>query len=127
MKSANERIQQSLDRALEIATGLDFLNPAAYSQDPETPEDPALGAEMVAQPARHKGLGIRRIDGFVGSAAYIGGMELVSRRLIDKRGKDGSVQAGLYPLLEPLFGAGSQDHGNENQRFAKLTDGSSTI
>jgi hypothetical protein len=77
---------------------------------------------MVAQPARHKGLGLRRIGGFVGSAAYVGGMKLASRRLIDKRGEDVSVQAGLYPLLEPFFGAGSQDHGNEDQRFAKFTE-----
>jgi hypothetical protein len=37
MESANERIQQPLDRALELATCLDFLNPAAYSQDPVAP------------------------------------------------------------------------------------------
>jgi len=63
-----------------------LLNSAAYSQNPVTLQDPTLGAEMVAQPARHKGLRLRRIDGFVGSAAYIGGMELSSRCLIDKRG-----------------------------------------
>jgi hypothetical protein len=47
MESANERIQKSLDRALELATGLDLLNPAAYSQDPVTLQDPTLGVEMV--------------------------------------------------------------------------------
>jgi hypothetical protein len=87
VESANKRIQKSLDWALELVTGLDLLNPAAYSQDPVNLQDPALGAERVAQPARHKGLGLRRIDDFVGSAAYVGGIELVSRRLIDKRGK----------------------------------------
>jgi hypothetical protein len=91
MESANEKIQQSLERALELATGLDLLNPAAYSQDPVTLQDPTLGAGMVAQPARHKSLGLRRLGGFAGSAAYFGGMDLVSRRLIDKRGEGGSV------------------------------------
>jgi 3-dehydroquinate dehydratase len=59
MESANEKIQQFLDRALELATGLDLLNPAAYSKDSVALQDPTLGAEMIAQPARHEGLGLR--------------------------------------------------------------------
>ena len=72
---------------------------------------------MAAQPARHKGLGLRRVDDFAGLASFVGAVELAPRRLIDWRAEDGSQHAGLYPLLEPLLGAGSQDYGYEDRRF----------
>jgi hypothetical protein len=127
MGRANASVQQSLDEALNLVTGLELLSPTAYSLDPATLPDPTLGEEMVRQPARLKGCGLRRIDEFVGDAAYVGGLELVSRRFIDSRGEDGVLRPGLYPLLEPLFGAGSQDHGQEDRRFATFINGTSAL
>ena len=82
---------------------------------------------MAAQPARHKGLGIRKVDGFVGHAAFVGGIDIIVRRLIDHIAEDGSKVPGLYPLLEDVFGEGSQDYGNAENRFVKFIDGSSTL
>ena len=49
MKVANTSIQQ----ALELFTA------AAYSPGPEDLQDPTTGPEMVSQPARLKGFGLR--------------------------------------------------------------------
>ena len=59
MKAANASIQQALDMAFHLIKGIELLTAAAYSLDPGTFQGPALGPEMVAQPARLKGFGLR--------------------------------------------------------------------
>ena len=58
---------------------------------------------MVAQPARHEGLGIRKVDGFVGHAAFLGEIDIIVRRLIDHIAEDGSKVPGLDTLLEDVL------------------------
>ena len=65
--------------------------------------------DLIALPARYKGLGLRRIDDFVGAEAYIGGWNMVSRNLIDRTHEEGIRHGGLYPLLEDALGANSQN------------------
>ena len=127
MEEINTKVQQALDSALDQVTGLKLLKSEAYAINPDTLKDPTIGPEMVAQPARSKGLGIRKVDDFVGHAAFVGGIEIVVRRLIDHIAEDGSKVPGLYPLLEDMFGEGSQDYGNAENRFVKFIDGSSTL
>ena len=127
MEEINTKVQQALDSALDQVTGLNLLKSEAYAINPETLKDPTIGPEMVAQPARHKGLGIRKVDDFVGHAAFVGGIDIIVRRLIDHIAEDGSKVPGLYPLLEDVFGEGSQDYGNAENRFVKFIDGSSTL
>jgi hypothetical protein len=59
MKAAYTSIQQALKKALNLITGMELLTAAAYSPDPGTLQDPILGPEMVAQPARLKVFGLR--------------------------------------------------------------------
>ena len=72
MEEINTKVQQALDSALDQVTGLKLLKSEAYDINPETLKDPTIGPEMVAQPARHKGLGIRKVDDFVGHVAFWG-------------------------------------------------------
>ena len=127
IEEINTKVQQALDSALDQVTGLKLFKSETYAINPESLKDPTLGPEMVAQPARHKGLGIRKVDGFVGHAAFVRGIDIIVRRLIDHIAEDGSKVPGLYPLLEDVFGEGSQDYGNAENRFVKFIDGSSTL
>ena len=127
MAETNATVQKAIDSAIQRVAGIPILTSSAYSLDPDNLLDPSICPEMISQPARLKGLGLRRLDVFVSEAAYVGGWELVTRRLINWKVEDGSTHQGLYPLLEPLLGAGSQDFDSKDQRFAKFTDGSSTL
>lgn len=64
---------------------------------------------------------------FVGAAASIGGWEMVTRNLIDRTDKEGNRHEDLYPLLESVLGANSQDPENADTRFSAFTDGRSEI
>ena len=84
--------------------------------------------DLIALPVRHcehKGLGLRRLDDFVGAAASIGGWDTVSRNLIDRTDDEGTRHGGLYPLLESALGANSQDPENAETRFSAFADGRS--
>ena len=80
-------------------------------------------SDLIALPARYKGLGLRRMDEFVGAAASIGGWDMVSRNLIGRTDEEGNRHEGLYPLLESAFGQISQDPENADTRFFALADG----
>ena len=71
--------------------------------------------------------GLRRMGDFVGAAASIGAWNMVSRNLIDRTDEEGNRYGGLYPLLEPVVGANSQDPENADTRFSAFTDGRSQI
>lgn len=47
--------------------------------------------------------------------------------MIDSTDATGRTRAGLYPLLEPLFGRGSQDDDKKEQRFQQFTNGTSAL
>ena len=84
-------------------------------------------SDLIALPARYKGLGLRRMDDFVGAAAPIGGWDMVSRNFIDRTDEEGNRLQGLYPLLESVFGPNSQDPENADTRFLDFTNGHSQI
>ena len=68
--------------------------------------------DLIALSVRHKGLGLRRLEDFVGATASIGGWDMVSRNLIGRTDDEGNRHEGLYPLFESVFGAKSQDPKN---------------
>ena len=84
-------------------------------------------SDLIALPARYRGLGLRRMGDFVGAAAAIGGWDMVSRNLIGRTDEEGIRHGALYPLLESAFGANSQDPENPDTRFSAFTDGRSQI
>ena len=51
----------------------------------------------MSLPANMKGLGNRRLDDFVGYAAYAGGWNLVVEQLIGTTNPNGTVNQGLFP------------------------------
>ena len=58
--------------------GFDPRSPDAYSKDPATNPDPRTMPDLIALPARHKGLGLRRMDDAAGAAAFFGGWDLAT-------------------------------------------------
>ena len=56
--------------------------------------DPSIMPDLIALPVRRKGLGMRRVDDFVGVAASIGGWDMVSRNPIDRTDEEGNRYEG---------------------------------
>ena len=52
---------------------------------------------------------------------------MVSRYLLDRTDEEGNKYGGLYPLLESVLGANSQDPENAETRFSAFTDGRSQM
>ena len=69
----NQVAQRALDKAVKQIFGFDPRSPGTYSRDPANPTDPSIMPDLIALPERRKGLGLRRMDDFVGSAESIGG------------------------------------------------------
>ena len=67
---------------------------------------------LIALPVRHKGLGLRRLDDFVGAAESIGFLDMMIRIPIGRTDDEGTRHGGLYPLLESVLGANSRDSEN---------------
>ena len=84
--------------------------------------------DLIALPARYKDLRLRQMDDFVGAArASIGGWDMVPRNLIGRTDEEENRHEGLYPLLESVLGANSQNPENAETRFSAFTDGRSQI
>ena len=78
---------------------------------------------LIALPARYRGLGLRRMDDFVGAAAAIGGWDMVSRNLIGRTDVEEIRREALYPLLLSVFGENSQDPENLDTRSFQASRG----
>ena len=125
-------IQKTLDKTLIQIIGIDLQDQTSFLKDQVISQTnrlkfPTLVSETIALPTKNKGLGIRKLDNFVGLAAWVGAMNLVARSFIDVTTQTGAVIPGLYPLLEPVFGAHSQDDINADSRFEVFVDGRSNI
>ena len=117
----------ALDKSAMQIFGFDPRSQDAHSKDPASLPDPSIMPDLVALPARYKGLGLRRMGDFVGAAAAIGGWDMVPRDLIGRTDEEGIRHEGLYPLLGSVFGANSQNPENADTRFSAFTDGRSQI
>jgi hypothetical protein len=128
MQHANDTVQLALETAVTTILGFDINDPTSYSTTPATLADPSITADNAALPAKSKGMGLRKMNMFRSEVAFVGGLDQVAKQFIDIRDDQGNiVRRGLYPLLEPMFGAGSQDAVNKDTRWEKFIDGSSTM
>ena len=59
LHDTNQIVQSTLDKAVNRIFGFDPRSPDAYSKDPATLPDPSIMPDLLALPARHKGLGLR--------------------------------------------------------------------
>ena len=107
LQDTNQVVQMALDKAATQISGFDPRSPDAYLKDPATFSDPRIMPGLIALPVRHKGLGLRRLDDFVGAAASIGDLYLVSRNRIGFTDDEESIYGSLYPLLGSALGANS--------------------
>jgi len=124
---AAEKVQSELDNSICDIFGFDPAMASSFAFQAQDVADSSLVYESLQLPVKYKGLGLRKISTFLPHCAYVSNWSTISSRMIDKIDKDGNIISGLYPLIEPLLGAHSQDSGNENNRFSQFIDGSSKL
>ena len=66
LQITSQVVQRTLDTDVMKIFGFDPRSPGAYSKDLATLPDPSIIPETIAPPVKHKGLGLRRLDDFVG-------------------------------------------------------------
>ena len=90
LHDTNQNVQSTLEIAARKIFGFDPRSPEAHSKDPATLPDQSVMSDLIALPTRYKGLGLRRIDDFVGAAASIGCWGMVSRNHIGRTDEEGN-------------------------------------
>lgn len=118
-----------MNEALTDVLGVDLEKKESYLENIEEnlPEE-SIVVQTIALSAKDKGLGLRRMDGHLREAAYLGAVNQVVRRLIDSKTATGVTLPGLLPHLEELIVRGSQDSDQFARRMYGLcSSGNSQI
>jgi hypothetical protein len=100
-----ETLDTHFHRMAELSLGFDFRD--------------LLSIARLHLPIRLRGLGIRRQTDIAGPS-YIGMMNKVFSRFLDRKDQEHNIIRGLFPHLEPLIGAGSFDH--DGLRFTHILE-----